>query len=1223
MRLTPSQQDAVDWRGASLLLSASAGSGKTEVLARRCAALIADPEHPCNVDRLLVVTFTRAAAAELRVRTARMLRERAEETHDAKLRDHLHRQQVLIDAADIGTIDAWCGRIVRAHAAQANIDAEFSVLGEEDAHLLRRRLLDELFEWVYSADDELAEAARGWLRQHTRPNADFLRDLVTLLNRFRENLVEVDLWFGEQRRHCAQDEQTLRTDARQVLSAALAAECAFLHEQLGEVEQDGLNSKLLDCLRESREELAGWQRRLEPAQGGSADALTKVVAEIAGLKLRKPRGLSDSDGALFEEIRTRWIKGRLQKRWSLADVENMLSTAPAAAGLLSTLLDLEQRYQDMLTAAKRSRAECEFGDVLRAALDLLGEPTPAGPRQPTEIAQRLRRRYEHILVDEYQDTSPIQVEILRLVTRDEPGCSNRFMVGDVKQSIYGFRQAEPRLFSRLVQEYEQSRAEGAIRYLSDNFRSHRGLLDGLNCLFAMLFDPDLGGTAFAKEERLSAGRTEVANHTLDDYPRIQLRIFEDTEHQRPDEDDDESVVPGRLEREALAAAREIRRMLAAGIEIPERQSDDSIVLRPLKLSDIVILLRSARQNAATVAAVLRDSGIPCLTSGRDALFDVPEVLDVRNVLALLVNRRQDVPLAAYLRSPMVGLSAEELLRVRAAAPDGDYYDAVERFCQPPCESNSSQQEDRLTARVREALEQLERWSVAAREEELPELLRQILHDTALPLFAAGLPGGEHRVALLRAIENFAASYSGTGQHGVAEFVAYLDDLATAELDLGLPVALGEQAVSIMTIHAAKGREFPVVFVLNAGAKFNRQRGMDALQCDADEGPGLSFLDYPARASLVSARHELIRRRAMARDVEEELRLLYVATTRARERLLIFGHASSKRWEAIRAQHAGASQPPPLAARLAASSMLEWVMMAVAAGGMNAGSGQTPTVSVITDEDSHGNEPQSGPGQPPAAAAWNADDEEWLHRGEALLRTPVDTSLASVPAVLSVSAAKELAARQRMEDVPRAVDGGTAPLPVPPFARDAEPVGRDIGTACHHFLEHADMARLETQAAARQQLDALTAAGRMPPEEATLVPIDDVVWLAQSPIGRLIAEHGESARRELAFVYALPIGRTGETTMVRGVIDCLLHTDAGLVIVDYKTDTIADEEALRRRVADYTVQLQLYAQAAGAIFDRPVSRATLAFLRARRLVDVSCKEVDVERLLAASVDHPPP
>ncbi len=1235
MKLTDSQRAAIEHRGSNLLVAASAGSGKTEVLARRCVSLIADPAQPCGVEQLLVVTFTRAAAAELRIRVARMLREEAEQTTNADLRRHLRRQELLVETADIGTIDAWCGRIVREHFAEAGVDVDFTVLGEQDAILLRRQQLDRLLDAVHRGGEPVADEARAWLARAAAPGDGFLRGLVERLNGFREHLINPQQWFERCRAACSTNRDVAAGPragrAEGILATALVEECRFQAEQLETLLAGALPDEAVSAVQPYCDQLANWQSQLV-----TSDKVSEVVAEIKAFKIAKPgRGVQESPEVT--EIRKRWLEGRLQKQWSPDEIASIVQHAPAAAELASTLLRLEERYQEMLADAKRRLAAYEFGDVLRMTLDLLGSPTEGRRRQPTALARHLRERYEHILVDEYQDTSPVQVEILRLITREDAGWTNRFMVGDVKQSIYGFRQAEPRLFSELIEAFEAQREEGGVQYLSDNFRSHPAVLDALNRIFALLFDRALGGTPFAEDERLRAGREEIANSTLDGSPRVEVHVIEQDTRRGPSTTDDESEGVGveRIERETQLAAERILEMLNGCVQVPERRADGVLTLRPLRLADIVILLRSVKQNAGLVARVLRVNGIQCVAGGREALLGAVEVRDVCNVLDLLVNRRQDVPLAAYLRGPLVGLTPTELLRIRAAAEEwgGDFYDAVENYCRamgqvaasrpargpggtirpgqsPGATSRSARgpgATDTVIARkLVDAMAQLERWSVAAREEDVPTLLQRILRDGSLTLYAQALRGGEQRVALLRSLQNVAAAFD-TGGQSVAEFTQYLEALAAEEIDPGAPAAGGEDVVRIMTIHGAKGLEFPVVFLLGAGAKFNEQSQREALMCDEDLGLGLKFNDYPARVTLTSAEHLVIKRSVARLELEEELRLVYVATTRARERLYIVGFSSPGAWDTFKTQYYNNRQPP-LISRLSVRNRLEWILMATAAGGLHESTdGQPLIVRVELHDPDDIRVPEPGAGEEAAPAPTvelTPEDEAWIAEGWQLLTAPVDRTLAERPAVLSVSAAKELALRERAEDVPYVLDAPAAQLRPPAFATEtAKADGRELGTACHRLLEFADFTRLRTSTDVQAQVDELVSAGKLTPRQAELVPTADVAWLGTTAEGTLLTRYASSVQREVPFVYALPVDESGEHVLVRGVIDCLVETPEGLVLLDYKTDAVRDEQDFEARVAGYNVQMQLYAQAAGAIFGRPVTRAVLAFLRARRMVDV--------------------
>lgn len=1186
MRLTDGQKAAVEHRGANLLLAASAGTGKTEVLARHCASLVADPQHPGRIDRMLVVTFTRAAASELRTRVARMLRDEAERAPSVELRRHLRQQQMLVDAADIGTIDSWCGRIVREHFGDAGVDVEFRVLGGEDGRLLRREVLDELFEQIHRGDDPLAVEARAWIARAPSPRDDFLRLLVKQLSAFREHLVNPDAWFA-----AACD----APHAEQILAAALQEECRFQHEQLSALIRSASSTAVEGALTLYCDRLAEWDQLL-----ADAACVLQVVDEIASFKM--PKRARAEEPPDITEVRKRWLGKRLQEAWSPADIQSILTREPDTARLLATLLRLENRYHKLLNEAKQRQAAYEFGDVLRMTLDLLGEPGDQRERTPTPIARRLQQRYEHVLVDEYQDTSPVQVEILRLVTRDGEGRANRFMVGDVKQSIYGFRQAEPRLFAALRETYAAGRADGIVRYLSDNFRSHHDLLAVLNDVFALLFDDALGGTPYGVDERLSARRAETPNPSMAQLPRVAVHIVEQERgNTHASDDDDEVVGAERIEQEAQLAAEEILAMLRAGVQVPARQPDGTVALRPLGPADIVVLLRSAKQNAGLVAQVLRANGIACATSGREALLESVEAQDVCCVLALLVNRRRDVELAAYLRGPLVGLTARELLCIRTEAPRSaaDFYDAVEEY--RSCRTTES-----VATKLDAAMTQLDRWVMAMREEDLPALLRRVLEESGLPSLVQALPGGEQRVAFLRSLQNLARTFSEGGQGSVPEFIEYLDSLATEQIDPGALAAAEQDVVRVMTIHGAKGLEYPVVFLLGAGSRFNTQRQKDTLQCDEDLGVGLRFGDYRACADLVHARHHVIRRRVAHRELEEELRLLYVATTRARERLIIVGHTAAGLWEACRTQYANREGPPPLISRLSVPCQLEWVLQAVAAGRLHEATNATASVDVMLHEADAIVVTRQKPRRnvDPPTEPLSPEDDAWVARAGELITADVDRRLAELPAVLSVSAAKELALREQTADQPPTLDRVGPRLAGPAFAaQGSAPDGAVLGTACHRFLELADLTRLNTERDVRSQMEQLVDAGSLSPAQHALVPVADVVWLGTSDVGRLLSSHAGAVRREVPFVYALPLGDEREHAIVRGVIDCLLPTPAGWAVMDYKTDNPRDESDLETRLSGYRVQVQLYAQAASAIFGQPVTRALLVMLRARRMVEV--------------------
>lgn len=1199
MTPTPQQAAAIGWGDGDALVAASAGSGKTEVMARRVVALLTDPNAPCDVDQLLVVTFTRAAAAELRLRIAGMLRRAADSAAGPAAR-RLRRQEILLDCAEIGTIDAWCGRLLREFHAHTEVDPAFGMLAPIDAALLRQRVLDELLRELYRGDEELSRDVRAWLGAQSFPGDAFLRELVLGLNRQREHLVEPRAWFEAQRSRYSLPTAELRRLARREIGEGLLEE---LEGQLREMPalHGGVGAGTPAALRDYAFRARDWSdrlRRILEGEGASdapgVDPILGLLEEIHDYRWpTRPRGLPARESAAWETLKERWHRGRLLKGWPLDAAGAAVNQAPRAALRARTLLALEERFDQRLRQARSTRRVLEFSDVLRAALDLLGQAPEEGEariaRRPSPVAALLRDRYRYVLVDECQDTSPLQVELLRLVARIDPG--NRFLVGDLKQSIYGFREAEPRLFAALFDEYRQRPQRGRVLPLTDNFRSHASLLAGLNAVFGQLFDPGLGGVAYDQTHDLTARRAELSNPTLDGDARISVHTVESPAADAPPPEDGPELQ--RAERESLIASGMIRGWLEQGVQIPERRPDGSVALRPLRSSDCVVLLRAAHVKAVQVAGIMRAAGLPAVAGGRESLLDSREVQDVRAILVLLCNRRRDLELAAWLRGPAVGLSARALLLIRRRQPQGRLWRAV-------CEVMRRRPAAPLARRLSAAVAQLDRWRAAAREMDVGSLVERVIGETDLRCFAAGLPNGATRLALLDALQQFAREFASRRAGGVAELVAHLDALADGDMAPQITPPQMQDAVRVMTIHASKGLEFPVVFLLDAGSRFNRRDQAAALLADEKNGLALRGFDHPLRTKLVTPPWFRLRRGSEQRMLDEELRLLYVAMTRARERLVVVGHHKPPKDDESPDL---AGQPLTLRARQDAGNMLDWVLMAARAGRLDEPNARRPALVRIE------NHPADSALERPArrvverskrpATALAPEDERWVGRAASWVCAEPDLQLARTPAVLAVSLLKE-AARSALEG--ERVQGleGPVSLAPPRFAAAAVHDGRPKGVLVHRVLQHADLSSLASAAALNRELERLISAGLISAAESAELPRDDLLWFGSTPIAARLTSSGMDLRREVPFVCARKFAGLEEPVIVRGVIDALVVRTEGLEICDYKTDRIRSEEDLERRLAGYRVQLQLYAAAAEAAFDRPVQRASLVFLSARRV-----------------------
>ncbi len=1178
MNLTESQQRAIDHRGGPLLVTASAGSGKTEVLARRCVALVR--QRQCSVSELLVVTFTRAAAAEMRARIASGLRQAATQAASREERSWLARQQLLLDGAEIGTLDAWCARLVRANFAAAGVDPAFRILGEQESALLRAECLRELLQAVYATDAPLFARTRDWLERGARASDEFVRESLTALDAFSQRLLTPDDWLAARLAESRGSDAELRARAADVLDAALrrrAADCVALCDAVEPLLESTTALRILTDLRE-------WLN----AQAATPDrplALPRATGR---------RSLSTADGEWINSVRRRATAVRKQ----IAERQLRIEIAPVAADWLAALLELTQAFRRGLADAKRRRHAYEFDDVQRLALALLEAPGAGGATGPTPLARELQRRYRSVLVDEFQDTSPLQVRLVELVTNAVRPDADLFLVGDVKQSIYGFRQAEPRLFAERVQRIRGGLEIGRVEPLQDNFRSDAQLAADLNTLFGRLLSSDLGGVDYGAPEQMVARRLEPESAAASAEPRLQIHALAApprealappapgaaTRPRRPAES---------IEREARLAAQEILRLIANGETVVERGPEGRPIRRALRFDDIVVLLRTARGKASRVARELRRAGVPAVAAGRESLLDSLEVAGVRNALRLIVNRRQDGALAACLLGPLGDCPETELLAIRRRRSERAFHDAVLADAQ----QNPTAGPARLLARVAE-------WRQIATHAPVGTLVRAVVRDGALEHFAAGQRGGEHRVAALRAFQQLADGY----RDSLGEFLAELDALEAQGSAPALTPPAARGVVRVMTIHAAKGLEFGVVWLLNAGARIAPRA--DAICCDEAAGIGLTFTDVANWRVVETASRSAALARTARREREEELRLLYVAGTRARERFFVVGQLTERRpREALDSAGAALGTPLPTVVREDAASVLEWAILAAAGGRL-----------AIVDHpaDAFAEPPQPAPinQNPPEAAA----DARWVARAQELCLANPDMQLAQQVAAVSVTLAKRDAGDEILvagADAPRAE---SATLRGPRFVADAAPDGRDVGTAAHRFLRHADLAQLDSESACRRELTRLVGIGQLSARDAELTPIADCAWLMATEVGAALRSAGSTLLREQPFVVAPSLAGRGEPVLIRGVIDALLERDSGVWLLDYKTDRF-DNEAARARLVEYERQLQLYAAAVAQVTGRAVLRCTLVLLSARELREVDL--AGVPRVLAELGLEAPP
>ncbi|WP_018886719.1 UvrD-helicase domain-containing protein [Paenibacillus massiliensis] len=946
------QWEAISRSGQDMLVAAAAGSGKTAVLVERIIRKIADPESGYSVDRLLVATFTKAAAAEMRHRIREALERSLEENSNS---EHIRRQLALLGRASITTLHSFCMEVIRRHYQSIPLDPGFRIMNEHETEIMRQELLEEIFEEQYGLHPE-GSAFRSMVDWFSGERTDdAVYGLVQRLYDFSRSHPWPEYW--------------LRS-----MAAAFRTEDL---EQLGRsawvrsIQQDAILSlrgaaNLLEQARETavqpggpapyavtvEEELHMVRDLLQQVEQEPWDSLYDAFQEIAFGKL-KPVKKDQTDQMLQERVkalRDSAKKTITELKSSLFGrrPEQFLAELHDAAPLMEELTRVIQAFAERFRQEKQSRGLVDFNDLEHYCLHILRHPdsTP-GQLLPSDAALEYRALFDEVLLDEYQDTNTVQEDIVRLLAREQPG--NRFMVGDVKQSIYRFRLAEPGLFLDKYHRFGLEENEGLLIDLARNFRSRREVVDAVNLIFSQIMSaevaeivyderamlvhgasfPEASAVAGLAEDMSGQEKYEQAEHgqeeavtqlmSLEQKYEPELLLIERTSSQESygsgssglsssgEEDDAETrdeeelaeLETARLE--ARLIVRRIKELI--GDTAPALPVYDKALkaMRPARYGDIVILLRSAALWAPLIMEELRLASIPAAGEQTKGYFKATEVEIILSLLQIIDNPRQDIPLAAVLRSPIVGLSEEELARIRLQQPSGSFYDAVQLAVSPLetqgiVEAAVGLQADAHKQSIEESrlghfMHQLEEWRRASRLGRLSELIWRLYQETGYLDWVGGLPGGMQRQSNLKALYDRARLYEqSTSNRGLFRFLTFLNRLREHGGDLGAVATETDtdQAVRIMTIHKSKGLEFPIVFVAGTAKMFNRQDLNMPFLMHKELGFGPKYVAEKVRVSYPTLAHLAIRRRLQLELLAEEIRVLYVALTRPREKLIMTG-----------------------------------------------------------------------------------------------------------------------------------------------------------------------------------------------------------------------------------------------------------------------------------------------------------------------------------------------
>jgi ATP-dependent helicase/nuclease subunit A len=1211
---TKEQWRAITARQHNLLVAAGAGAGKTAVLVERIIRRITDPHDPVDVDRLLVVTFTNAAAAEMRERVAAALAAQLTE-HPEDVR--LQRQLALLGRASIATLHSFCLDLLRQHFYRLDLDPAFRIADVTEAELLRADVLEQLFEEQYQAeDDQFIELVDSYGGTHDDSE---LQQIILQLDGYASSHADPEGWLQRLPEQLADETaqaswlNSLASLAKQALAEARTALQNAL-QIAGEPEGPAQYQRLL------ADELAKVEQALDQATPDNWDRLRELVQSVTFGRLPSKRG---GDLALREQAKAArdQAKAKIKGLWDelMAQSQDQLlqgltAVTPGMRLLCQLTLEFRFRYAE----AKRGKGLVDFNDLEHMALAVLQEDNG----RPSAVALELRQRYTEILVDEYQDINGVQEAILQLLADPAGPGGQLFMVGDVKQSIYRFRLADPTLFLQKYQSYGEDPHLGERIDLAHNFRSRPSVLAAVNYLFRQLMTRTVGEMTYDASAELQPGAKYPDSPTAFG-PEVEIMLAERTSSPVATEDEEDALAElDATSREARLIALEIRRLVEeSGTTIWDKRRQQ---YRPIAYRDIVILLRATSGRANAFLEQMRELDVPSYAELATGYFQTTEVQTMLSLLQIIDNPRQDIPLAAVLRSPLVGLSGSDLVDIRLAAPAESYYDAL---------LVAKEQTGGLADKLQAFQNELLRWREQARRSSLTDLIWQIYRDTGYYTLVGATPGGAQRQANLRALHDRARQYEQTSFRGLFRFLRFIERLQSEQNDLGTARALGENedVVRIMSVHKSKGLEFPVVFVGGLGNKFNLQDLSRDLLIHKELGLGPLAVDFERRVRYPTLPRLVIKQQLLLETLSEELRVLYVALTRAREKLYLVGSQRNlpkalDRWAVASGQRRDARGALPAGILAQARCFLDWLVPAllchpeatplrqavdseptplpVIADQSRwrfrlASAAELNTQAVATEQAPELENVRQRRVVPDQGTAWEVNARlGWSYPYAALRGKHIKVSVSEL--------------KRRYE----IVDEEAAPLhpwqrPAitrPAFMQQEGGLSQaEVGSAIHLLLQHVDLTATPTLAYLKQLQEDLLQQSLLSREEAERIDLKLVASFLQSDLGCRL-RRAEQVWRELPFSLRLPADElygpecSGERVYVQGIVDCIFREGEQAVLLDFKSDHVT-KQTIAGRAAAYKVQLDLYARAVDQLFHLPIRERYLYFLRLGQAIRV--------------------
>lgn len=1221
VQFTDAQKKAIEHRGHNILVSASAGSGKTAVLVQRVIETI----QTIDVDQLLIVTFTKLAAQEMKDRIRQAVQKQIAQLQqkdvlteaEKKALQHYRRQINRLNVAQISTIHSFCEQVIHKFYYLDNIDPDFKIL-EDPAQtvLLRQEVFAAIREDYYNQDDTAffkltetfsndhddagLEAAIYQIYDYMRAFADSAQWLHDLVQPYQNYAVTLENpIFKEQ----ALPELKAQTQA-------LIQKVTQYAERLTDMNLD----RFAEYYQKYQAPLLLLQKAIAT---NDYTEIHKVDLDHLGINAprispKKEIEVENKDllNALKKDFRTQ-LKALAKFKtnyFGLSEVD-LQKTNVACQSLLQTLIDVVQRFAQQYQLAKQQRGFLDFSDLEHKAYTLLRYQDAQG-QHPVQSFYRMQ--FKEVLIDEYQDINPLQEALLKTVADQTKG--NRFMVGDIKQSIYGFRMADPGLFATKYAHYQDGATAGDERIiLADNFRSKKTVTDFVNFIFAQLMTQDLGGIAYDQNAYLHFGAAYYPNDTTP----VEVLLTQ--------KDEPKDLTQKVAKSSILKVIQRIQKMIEAQETIYDPELGEN---RPIKYQDIAILVRSRYANTDLVDA-FKQVDIPIVVSDTENYFKTTELQVMLALLQLIDNVDQDIPLVAVLRSPMYQFDENELgyIRGQQQTKDDSFYECLLQVYQQAEQSEVCQAD--FTARVQQFFADLKVYRDMARNNQISDLIWKIYDRTGFLDYVSGMPSGAQRRANLNALYDRAKQYEQTGFKGIFKFVNFIKQMQKNNKDLAQPnrASTLNDAVQVLTIHGSKGLEFPIVFCLGLEHQFNQKENQGSYLLHQTLGIGLTYLTED-RVKIPTIQRNSVRQSKNVLNLAEELRLLYVAMTRAQQRLILVAELKNPLAETLETWQAAAGEALnlPLTTRLDAQSFLDFVGPALVRG-IDQGDFKdyyqkglfeklphnitidTTTPSIVLSTGKQVAQPQA------KKVIQVAPDFTKLVK-QRFTTTYPNLAATQTTAYQSVSDIKQqfddpdldnMVPLQMNAEVPdKAVT--LAQLHEPDFLTKTPSVSpAQIGSATHLVLQKLKLTSTLDEAQVIATIENLVTQKLLAPELADKINIQNILSFFQTSIGSLILAHPENYHREVTFSMVYPAEKLfskikanqAGNVLIHGMMDGYYQTENKLILIDYKTDHTSNQKIL----AAYQGQLNLYALALAQMCQRPVQAKYLFALQNQALIEV--------------------